>query len=465
MTRVNVDTMCYRTAADRFGMANSQVVGAVQRLAGALSGCGAMAGNDTGGTEWAGKYDPAASELLRAGAQMGEALGKAGSLLAASGSNHEHADAASRTSGGGYNAPIPTPPDAHYQSIGAPSPPSAAGGTGDVPGWWHWIASHVGGLLWPDADTGKLRSAGDAWASAGSSITSASSDVSAASSEISGQRSPEVPAAEAACSKLAQQLSQLGSAYNSIGHACHEYADAVDKHHQMVMDELKSFIEWTVGIEAGSAVVGFFTFGGGEVAGQAIEGAEVANAASKVVKILTSLLEIARLGAAKLGDLIETASAAVDGVKGLLSARVVRALEAVAPSLGKTADGAAQAIETPKEGMTVWRVYGEAQDGMGGLERGSRPFGESWTPKDPATSRDFRWDAGLPDENPARFIAKGVLHDPEAVFEIRNALELDGNPGGWPEYLIHNAEEAIELRSVAGVNEPWTTLPGEWIPK
>ncbi len=127
-------------------------------------------------------------------------------------------------------------------------------------------------------------------------------------------------------------------------------------------------------------------------------------------------------------------------------------------------DGAPH-IEDPYEGQPVWRVYGENQDVAGnGTSTGSLPFGESWTPRDPTASPDFRSDAGLPDENPGRFIIEGRLTDPSAVHTKRDALELDGNPGGWAEYLIGDADKAVEVVGVGGVNEPWTHGPGEWTP-
>ena len=121
-------------------------------------------------------------------------------------------------------------------------------------------------------------------------------------------------------------------------------------------------------------------------------------------------------------------------------------------------------IDNPQQGMRVWRVFGEAQDDLGGLERGSRPFGESWTPRNPLESGDFRRDAGLPDENPGRFYVEGILRNPSHVYDVRPALPLDGQPGGWPEYLIRDADQAVEVRDVGGVNETWTHRPGDWSP-
>lgn len=66
--------------------------------------------------------------------------------------------------------------------------------------------------------------------------------------------------------------------------------------------------------------------------------------------------------------------------------------------------------------------------------------------------------------NPGRFLSEGTLRRPDNVAEVREALPLDGNAGGWPEYLIDDAEDAVELTNVSGINEAWTRRPGEWAP-
>ncbi len=132
---------------------------------------------------------------------------------------------------------------------------------------------------------------------------------------------------------------------------------------------------------------------------------------------------------------------------------------------GTVRDGFGAPIPLPTEGMPVWRVFGENLDGAGRQTRtGSLPLGAPWTPKDPRLSTDFRVDAGLPDENPGRFLVEGVLNDPDEVSVIRPALPLDGNPGGWPEFLIDDAAKAVDVVGVSGVNEPWTRAPGSFVP-
>jgi len=71
--------------------------------------------------------------------------------------------------------------------------PSSKGGVGGEPGWWHWIASHPEGLFWPDADTGKLRTIGQAWITAGDAVGGWASVVDSATLEIQLEKSPEIP--------------------------------------------------------------------------------------------------------------------------------------------------------------------------------------------------------------------------------------------------------------------------------
>jgi hypothetical protein len=158
---------------------------------------------------------------------------------------------------------------------------------------------------------------------------------------------------------------------------------------------------------------------------------------------------------------------------------------------GDTAAEAESAAETDtqrlrpmpaQEGMRLFRVFGpnegtgvtrtlliEGEDGTLVDKSGSQPFGEfelsSWTTIDPRLSPDLRADLGLPNENPARFIVEGILLNPENVYEVRAALKADGQKGGWPEYRIRDAEIAIQVTGVAGVNEPSTHGPGDYKPR
>jgi hypothetical protein len=129
-------------------------------------------------------------------------------------------------------------------------------------------------------------------------------------------------------------------------------------------------------------------------------------------------------------------------------------------------------VPLPTEGMQISRIFGSQLDNAGrpflqpgkNYPFGSTPFGQSWTPSDLAHVGDFRIEAGLPHENPARFFVDGNLTDVSAVHEIRLALPLDGNPGGLPEYIVHGADDAVDVTNIGGVNESWTTPPGAFVP-
>jgi len=138
--RLDVDSAGYVSACNEFYNANHGVVDGVVTLSVAVDGCGAMAGSDTGGQEWAQQYDAVAGPLVRAGGDVGEALGKMANLLNASLRNHEGADYGSRMYGSPTAPAAADDPDSnHYSStLAAPAPrrplavpvTSPAGGTG-----------------------------------------------------------------------------------------------------------------------------------------------------------------------------------------------------------------------------------------------------------------------------------------------------------------------------------------------
>lgn len=378
--RIDVDTGTYVSACSELYDANHGVIDAVSTLDSSLGSGSAMAGTDTGGEEWGTQYDQVAQQLVQAGCDLGEAMGQSANLLNASLKNHDGAD---------YGARLDTPPqyqtsaddgDAdpnHWTETLSPARlPSAKGGVGGEPGWWHWIASHLEGLLWPDADTGRLRSVGQAWVTAGDAVGLWSSVVDAATLDLQLEQSPEIPDAVSALAELSRHTSDLADAYRQIGKACTDYAQHVDDHHRMIEDELTSFVEWTVGIEAAGAIVGFFTLGLGEGAAQAAEAAEVANAASRVVRILRALVELARTVAATIASILTKVTEIIGALKKFLSARAIAAMERIAPTLlrNKLLDElAAKGVKFSRDDIiAVWK---DAEGNIVFLEKGTDKAG------------------------------------------------------------------------------------------
>lgn len=323
----------YIDAVGEFAKANRAVVDLMTALTNSLDGCGAMAGNDAGGREWAGKYDPAAAELVDGGCKLADALASMANLLNGSLANHRGADYSAQLAPGQPSGD--EDPDHSTESLLTPAPPSAAGGTGDLPSWWHWLEGHVHSLLWPDADIGKLRAAGGAWKAAAKSLSTQQYAVDAAQTCLLQQTSPEIDDASAACDEIRGHITDLATAFEGVGAACEAYAGHVEDAHEQLEHELASFIKWTLGIEAAGGLLGIVTAGITEAAAQAAESVEVGSAAAKVVSVLTKLIDLARAAKAAISTAIEGVGRIVARLGRFVSARVVRAFEAVGEALGK----------------------------------------------------------------------------------------------------------------------------------
>lgn len=386
---VDVDGGGYVDAVTELASTNRGVIDAINALTDTLYACGGMAGDDTGGDAFAKQYDPAAAQLVSAGCDLGAAFASMANLLNGSLANHDGAEhGAQMYPGMPAEASGDTNPDHGTETLSAPAPPSAAGGIGGEPGWWHWIAGHLGGLLWPDADTGKLRSAGSAWIQASTSISGYQYAVDAASGAIQTETSPEVPDVVAACTEMRGHLTDFAAACQAVGNACNDYAKSVDDHHQEIKDELESFVEWTIGIEAAGAVVGFFTLGIGEGAAQIAEAGEVANAAEKVIVILNDLIEAARgfVTVIKTG-LSKIATMVIDLSK-FINAKVIAALEKMGVALSRDAPDLA--------GLTA-----KERQAILDLPKGSRPDPSTYLSPDYIKAHLGEFDGGA-----TRFMTK-----------------------------------------------------------
>lgn len=327
--RLEVDSTSYRSAMDLAYDANHRIADLVVGAAGSLRGCAGMAGDDLGGQEWARAYDSVADDLVRAAADLGGSFGAVGNLLNASLVNHEGAD---------YGARILGPP-AGSASDGDDDPshgvvhvlpagvPSASGGSGGQPEGWQWLVDYLEGLLWPNADTGRMRAAGDAWQRAAAALDREGYTGAAMAAQLGLLRSPEIPTAQDACQELSGHARDLAAAYADVGRACHDYAQQVDEHHAEVLDTLKELLGWTVVDQVTGAILSFFTAGAAEVAAQLAQAGILARYGAKVVSILRRLIELARAAAALIGRGLAKIAAILARLKTFLSLKAVRALE------------------------------------------------------------------------------------------------------------------------------------------
>lgn len=342
--RLDVDTGAYASASDLLHDANHGVTHAMARLASALDRCSGMSGTDSGGRTWAESYDQVAGQLLTAGADLGGAMGAMAGLLDASLANHWAADAAACLCPGPVGG-SQGPPVRETESL-LPAPlPSALGGVGGEPEGWRWLAGHLEGLLWPDADTGRMRAAGAAWTAAGPLLEGWSSSAAGAAYLLEGQRSPEVPIARASAAELGRHGEELAAACRDVGRACSGYAEQVDEHHAEILGICRDLVTWTVVDEATGAVLSLVTGGGAEVAAQLAESGVLAGFAARVVAVLRRLEELAQAAADLISRGLGRITEVLARLRIYLALRGTRTLE----RLGVTIVGRRALSELPAE--------------------------------------------------------------------------------------------------------------------
>jgi RHS repeat-associated protein len=131
-------------------------------------------------------------------------------------------------------------------------------------------------------------------------------------------------------------------------------------------------------------------------------------------------------------------------------------------ALGMVRQAASQRIGGAEQnlvGTKVYRVWGTDPNNPD-LTKQSGPWGESWTPIDPSTVPNYREATGLPSGgksgafNAGRFVSVGIINDASGI-QVRQALSVDGKPGGLLEFMVPNSEAQITLIGVYGVNPPY----------
>lgn len=321
---IDVEPDVFDAASKVFGTAVAvQLTKAVTGLVHGLGTTGEMAGNDPGGIKWASAYDQAASVTVAGMTDLANASYKLAAMLELTGFNHGMAEGAS-------NPLSTTPTPADTTKYPAPStlngdyrPPSAKGGSGRPPDGWSLI-QHLVGYVWPNGHQDKLRTAAQAWTAAANTLNGAAGEIPSAVHAVQSQKSPEVDDAVTVCQAMQQHVDDIAGTCRNLASASGAFADQIDKAHKEVEDELKSLLAWTVGIEAGGALLGAFTFGIGEGAAQIAEGTRVAATAGRVGTIIARLVEAATTAGESVGNLITKVVDVAQRLKAVLGTRLAR---------------------------------------------------------------------------------------------------------------------------------------------
>jgi hypothetical protein len=340
---IDVEPAVYDAASKVFGdKMYSQLYKAGGDLEGALAGSGAMAGSDPAGTQWAGSYDEAARDVHAVLIDLETACMKIAVMLQQTGFNHGMAESASDPT---RSTPTPADPTVYLPGKRAvPDLPSASGGSTSTPAGW-WLIEHTVGYIWPNGHPDRLRSAANAWSSAADAIVGASYYVPEAVQGILAQQSPEVQNAFTVCDSMSEHIEDVAASCRDLAKACSDFADGIDKAHHDVKDELVSLLEWTAAIEAGGAVVGFFSLGIGEGAAQGVEAARIAKTATRVGKIIQTVIDLA--------GTVTRAISAIFSKIGRVAQRLVRIDRAEVSEATMTAAGKAPEVAEATEAAAV----------------------------------------------------------------------------------------------------------------
>ena len=297
MTLRRIDPTQYATAADAFDAVSASAEQMLASARSALAGYARMAGDDPGGEQFATNYDSLAGAALQAFADISARATMLDRALMASGASHADADGALAGSPGAA-AGFPLRP-AQVQYCVAPPPSAFGGDAGSTPGPWDLVKDLVG-MMWPNADVGKLKQASSTWTTISGDFTALARRISQSDDAVSGLSSAELSRVNTAVADFSSDVTETAEYVADIAEMCTEYADAVEEAHNEVIEMLAQLaieIAATVGV---SVALSFVTFGGAGVVGAAAAAARIASVAVRVGAAISRVLGIAGRIAARL---------------------------------------------------------------------------------------------------------------------------------------------------------------------
>ncbi|WP_167052525.1 hypothetical protein [Salinibacterium sp. ZJ77] len=292
MTTIRVEPHDYATASDQFGTITGTALANFRDARDTLRQFAAMAGDDPGGEQFASAYDENATAILRATRNLAVLTSQIDRGLTATATVHHNAEcaAAGKPAGGGFTL------RGEVVEYDAAPPPSAFGGSpNSTPDLWGMLKDAVG-MIWPNANTSRLRRAATAWGHIADDLDALARAVRLGVDTLTGNRSGEVSRIGTHVSELAADITGLAGCARDVGASCSEYADAVDEAHAEVMamvGQLAAEIAIGAGISVALSFVSFGAagaIGAGAIATRVIfVGGKIAHVLSKVIRVSASV--------------------------------------------------------------------------------------------------------------------------------------------------------------------------------
>ncbi len=468
---VDVDPEVFDAASKVFGqdMAHG-VESAWSKLTGSLFSTAQMAGSDEAGQKWSSQYDPAAQDTVNIMSDLQNACLQIASLLEHTGFNHGMAESKSDPT-----RSVPTPADRTAYVVGPPTSgvciaghdvPLAAGGSGSEPTGWS-IVEHAVGYLWPNGDPGKLRTAASAWSTAAGSLEAVGYYVPEATEAIQTQQSREVNDAVTVCTSMQGHINEAAASCHSLSSACSQLAGYIDTAHQNIENELKSFVEWSAGIEIAGGLFSVVTGGLSEAGAQGVEASRIAATAAKIAEFIRTLITAAEGLLDTIGAAVTKVAEVAGKLKLILGAKLSEAASTLAarlPLIGKDAEESANlGLDTAAEintandaaysrylarlegegrtplGRAAWekryntlrtnKAVGDAYRDQVAADLGIEPGTGGWKSEYTLPGEGRRFDIANPDTQQAYEVKSGTTPTKEGLVQLNKDEKAVQN--GW----------------------------------
>lgn len=319
----DVDSEVLFSAARVFNSVRTSAGSAVTGLASSLNGPAGMAGTDTGAHAWAAKYDPLAKALIKASAADVQGAGQCSDLLFATGVNHLNADGQSAIN----NETVLEMPPMGAPAFPEPAIPSAEGGHGDVPEWWHTICAYVQGELWPNGHQDKLRAVSDSWTSAARELRASAQLVNGGPSSmgaiapLSDQKSPEFPDLIKNCTMVRDHMMGTANGFDDAAKVCSAYAQTIDDAHSKIIHEMVVLGATVAVTEVIAAVLIPFTAGASEAVSKVVDVSRLTATGARIATIIREFRAAAELSALPAVSAAGAAARSLAELGPLLAAR------------------------------------------------------------------------------------------------------------------------------------------------
>lgn len=282
-----IDTSTYGDAARLLTYANQDAGAVAEALFGALADAALSTGTTSGAAAWADSYTAVAEPVTDAISSLVSALGNAALLLDVSGHNHARAEAAAAP----YGLPSYALPQRSLCTVAMTGVPPVFGGNADEPSGWSIVVSHLSGYSWPGADLARLAALAAAWHRAADGLSSLAVLPTSAGEVLGMLRSPELPAAISACTRLASIARSLADDCTALGNAVSRFADEIQHQRDPIYDVVKDLATTFAMCEIGGAAASALTGPLGEWGANSYLVARIPRYIARIVALLAGLDE------------------------------------------------------------------------------------------------------------------------------------------------------------------------------